>query len=488
MTDATIDGPTTGDATSAEGRSRALSQHVAAAFAADVLPALSGYTAIECLSPSFDPGWEASGHLRRAASLLEAWCRQRNVPGAQVEVVALPGRTPVVLGEVPATDPSRSGTTLVYGHFDKQPALGEWKEGLAPFRAVQRGDRLYGRGTADDGYSGFAAFTALEALAAAAVGHGRVVVLIEGSEESGSCDLDAYLELLASRLGEPSLVICLDSGAADYERLWLTSSLRGNLIATLRVEVLEEGVHSGAAGGVVPSSFRILRRLIERVEDSATGEILLPELHVAVPEHRMSEIARLVELLGEGSAGTFPTVPGLVLAGGDDLAGRVVRNTWAPALEVTGLAGAPLPSGRRQRVAPLHRGQAVAAHPTRGRGRGRGEGPRGGARRRPARGARVSCTVSEPSAGFDSPPLQPWLAETLEAASLAHFGAPMGVMGEGGTIPFLATLRAQLPEAQFVVTGVLGPESNAHGPNEFLHVPTAQRVTAVVAEVLAAAP
>jgi acetylornithine deacetylase/succinyl-diaminopimelate desuccinylase-like protein len=313
-------------------------------------------------------------------------------------------------------------------------------------------------------------------------------VLIEGSEESGSCDLAAYLELLAPRIGEPALVICLDSGAADYERLWLTSSLRGNLVATLRVEVLTEGVHSGAAGGVVPSSFRILRQLLGRVEDDKSGEILLPELGTELPEHRRAEIDRLVELLGERAAGTFPTLPGVVLGGGDDLGRRVVLNTWAPALEVTGLAGAPLPGDAGNVLRPWTEAKLSLRIPPGVDAEVAATALVDTLTADPPDGAQVTCTLRDPSAGFDAPPLRPWLAEALESASLAHFGAPMGVMGEGGTIPFLATLRAQLPDAQFVVTGVLGPESNAHGPNEFLHLPTAQRVTAVVAEVLAAAP
>lgn len=470
-----------------EGLSATLTARLEASFEAEVLPALSEYTAIECLSPSFEECWEATGHLARAAALLESWCKSRDVPGASVEVISLPGRTPVVLGEVPGRDPARTGTTLIYGHFDKQPPMGEWLEGLAPFTAVRRGDRLYGRGTADDGYSGFAAFSALEALAAAGVEHGRTVVLIEGSEESGSCDLDAYLELLAPRIGDPALVICLDSGAATYDRLWLTSSLRGNLVATLRVEVLAEGVHSGSAGGIVPSSFRILRHLLERVEDSATGEIRLPELRAEIPGSRRAEIEQLVATLGEQAAGSFPTVPALRLAG-SDLVERVVLGTWAPALEVTGLAGAPEPRLAGNVLRPFTEAKLSLRIPPGVNAAAAGAALEATLQSDPPEGARVTCHVREPSAGFDAPPVAPWLAATLERASQAHFGAPPGAMGEGGTIPFLATLRAKLPDAQFVVTGVLGPESNAHGPNEFLHVPTAKKLTAVVAEVLAAAP
>ncbi len=451
------------------------------------MPALSEYAAIRCLSPAFDAAWAEQGHLRRAAELIAAWCRGRQVPGAAVEVIELAGKTPVVFGEVPATDPSAGASTLIYGHFDKQPALGDWSEGLSPFAAVRRGDRLYGRGTADDGYAAFAAFTALEALAAGGTAHGRCVVLIEGSEESGSCDLDAYLEALSERIGTPSLVICLDSGAASYDRLWLTASLRGLLGATLRVEVLREGVHSGAAGGAVPSSFRILRRLLERIERAETGEISLPELRSRVPAARHAEIARLVEALGDEAAGAFPTVENLRL-GGATPAERIELRTWAPALEVTGIAGIPSLQDAGNVLRPYTEARLSIRLPPDVDPQAAAAALTAELEHDPPDGARVSCHVGESARGYEAPPLEPWLAATLEASSLRHFGQPYGVMGEGGSIPFLANLRERLPEAQFVVTGVLGPGSNAHGPNEFLHVPTACALTAVVAEVIAAAP
>ena len=307
----------------------------------DVLPALAEYTRIGCLSPSFDAAWEEHGELERAAELLRSWCTSRAVPGATVELVRLDRRTPVLYAEIPATDPARSAsTTLCYGHLDKQPPLGTWREGLDPYVAVREGDRLYGRGTADDGYSTFAVFAALEALAALGQEHGRCVMLIEASEESGSPDLEAYLDHLAPRIGTPGLVVCLDSGGATYDRLWLTSSLRGNLVATVRVDVLSEGVHSGMAGGIVPSSFRIARQLISRVEDQETGRILLPELDAEIPAHRRREIAEVAAELGEAAAGAFPAVPGLRLTG-DSPAEQLENGTWRPALALTGVEGIP---------------------------------------------------------------------------------------------------------------------------------------------------
>jgi acetylornithine deacetylase/succinyl-diaminopimelate desuccinylase-like protein len=452
------------------------------------LVVLAEYTRIACLSPAFDPDWEAHGHLANAAELLRTWCESRSVPGAVVEVVRLPGRTPVLLAEIPATDPARAdSTTLIYGHFDKQPPLGAWREGLHPFEPVLEGDRLYGRGTADDGYATFAAFAAFEALASIRAAHGRLVLLVESSEESGSPDLEAYLDALASRIGRPSLVVCLDSGCVTYDRLWVTTSLRGNLVSTVRVDVLEEGVHSGAAGGIVPSSFRLLRQLLGRLEDAGTGEILLPELRVEVPEHRAQEIAEVAEEFGDAAAGTFPTVPGLQLTGAD-AADRVTRGTWGPSLALTGIDGVPALREGGNVLRPYTTAKiSLRLPPTCDPGVAR-RAVEAALVEEPPAGARVTVEWEEPAAGWDAPAPARWLEAVLEEASTAYFGAPPRSMGLGGSIPFMASLGARYPGTQFLATGVLGPESNAHGPNEFLHVPTARSVAAVVAHVLAVAP
>src|SRR5499425_1356005 len=246
----------------------------------DVLPALTRYIEIPAKSPSFDREWAAHGHLDRAAALIDEWSRRRPIEGLTVETVRLSGRTPVILMEVPGT---AAETILLYGHCDKQPEMTGWSEGLGTWIPVRRGDRLYGRGAQDDGYAAFCALTAIEAVQRAGAPHARCVVLVEASEESGSPDLPAYMEALAARVGTPDLVICLDSGCGNYEQLWGTTSLRGLINGILTVEVLTEGAHSGAAGGIVPSSFRIARQLLSRLEDERTGEILPGDFRVEVP-------------------------------------------------------------------------------------------------------------------------------------------------------------------------------------------------------------
>src|SRR5262245_7290786 len=273
----------------------------------DVLPSLSRYIEIPAKSPAFDADWAAHGHIDRAVHLIEEWGRRRPIEGLTVETFRLPGRTPVMLLDVPGTGPE---TILLYGHCDKQPEMVGWNDGLGPWTAVRRGDRLYGRGAQDDGYAVFCALTAIEAVERAGVPHARCLVLIEASEESGSVDLPAYMESLAARIGRPDLVLCLDSGCGNYDQLWGTTSLRGIINGVLSVQVLTEGVHSGAASGIVPSSFRIARQLLSRIEDERTGAVV-KDFHVEIPAARAAEVRAVAEALGGEVGDRFPLVEGM---------------------------------------------------------------------------------------------------------------------------------------------------------------------------------
>jgi acetylornithine deacetylase/succinyl-diaminopimelate desuccinylase-like protein len=455
-----------------------------------VMGALASYVGVRCLSPDFDPAWAENGEIGRAARLLSEWAASRPLPGCVVEVVEHEGLTPAIIADVPATPGAKTRlVTLLYGHLDKQPPLGSWREGLDPFVAVREGERLYGRGTADDGYSIFAAIGALEALQATGTPHGRCVVLIEASEESGSPHLAPYLEDVAARIGGPGpgLVVCLDSGCASYDRLWNTTSLRGLLVATLTVEVLSVGVHSGLAGGVVPESFRILRQLLSRVEDEETGELLVPECLAEPPARYRTAAETMVAELGEAALSEFPTVPSLELSGRTPV-DRLLRRTWMPSLAVTGIDGLPSVKDGGNVLRPFTTLKIALRLPPSVDPDRAGEAVVRALSADPPQGARVKAVVVSASPGFDAPPQPEWLARAVDEASQALFGRGAGAMSEGGTIPFMAELATRFPKAQFLVTGVLGPDSNAHGPNEMLDLVTARRVTAAVAHVLASAP
>jgi acetylornithine deacetylase/succinyl-diaminopimelate desuccinylase-like protein len=446
-----------------------------------IVPALVDYVRIPAKSPHFDADWAENGHIDAAVALIERWCRAQPIPGLTVEVVRLDGRTPLIYMEVPGTG---DDTVLLYGHLDKQPEMVGWRDDLGPWSPVLEDDKLYGRGGADDGYAAFASLTAIRALHEQGVPHARCVILIEGCEESGSYDLPHYVEHLRPRIGEPSLVVCLDSGCGDYERLWATTSLRGMALGTLRVEILEEGVHSGDASGIVPDSFRIARALVSRLEDEATGRVLPDELHVTIPDERREQARAAADVLGDAVWRRFPFA-GDATGVGDDGAEQVLARTWRPALSITGAEGLPplADAGNVLRPATVLK-LSLRLPPTLDAARAT-EVVKRVLEADPPYGARVTYEPDEPCDGWDAPAISPWLEEALHDVSRVHFGQPAALMGEGGTIPFMGMLGELFPAAQFVITGVLGPGANAHGPNEFLHIPTGKRVTACVSGILA---
>ena len=449
----------------------------------EVIPTLVEYIKIPNKSPSFDPDWAAHGYMENAVALFERWARARlsSLPGASLEIVRLPERTPVIVIDVPGEGEE---TVLLYGHLDKQPEMVGWADGYGPWIPRLEGDKLYGRGGADDGYAMFGALSALLALRDQGVPHAHCIVLIEACEESGSYDLPYYVDHLAGRIGSPSLVVCLDSGCGNYDQLWLTTSLRGIASGTLTVRVLDEGVHSGDASGVVPSSFRILRRLLSRLEDEETGAIRPEELYVQVPSERVAQARRAAASLGDTVYTKFPLMPGMS-AMSEDLTELVLNRTWRAQLAVIGVDGLPDPLNAGNVLLPSTVAKLSLRLPPTLDPDAAGDSVRTLLEKDPPYGARVEFEPGSSAAGWNAPALAPWLEHSLERASEAAFGAPPAYMGEGGSIPFMAMLGEKFPQAQFVVTGVLGPHSNAHGPNEFLHIPTGKRVSIVIAQVLA---
>ena len=448
---------------------------------ASIVPVLCDYVRIPNKSPAFDPMWETHGHMAKAVSLLEGWASQAAVNDLSVEVVTLPGRTPLLLVEVAGT--GAPGTVLLYGHYDKQPEFDGWESGLGPWEPVLRDGRLYGRGGADDGYALFGSLTAIAALQAEGVPHARCVLMIEGCEESGSFDLPFYVETLRDRIGEPDLVVCLDAECGNYDQLWVTTSLRGMLPGVLSVEVLSEGQHSGAAGGIVPSSFRLLRQVMERVEDAASGR-LHPALHVDVPADARQQLDAVAAILGDTVISRFPWLDGM-RPEADDVMELLINNAWRPSLATVGLGGAPDVGDAGNTLRPGTRAKLVFRLPPTLDAGAAAAAIKAELERDPPNGARVRFELESPQTGWRAPEFAPWLEQSMDAASRAFFGGPAMYMGMGGTIPFMKMLGDAYPDVQFLVTGVLGPKSNAHGPNEFLHIDTGKRITACVARVLA---
>ncbi|HVE49249.1 MAG TPA: M20 family metallopeptidase [Casimicrobiaceae bacterium] len=451
----------------------------------DIVAQLTDYIRVPAKSPHFDSQWEANGYIERVIRLAEAWVRAQPIRGLRCEIVRLAGRTPVLFFEVPARGTERVDTVLLYGHLDKQPEMTGWRTDLGPWLPKLEDGKLYGRGGADDGYAVFAALAALGALDAQGLPHARCVGIIETCEESGSYDLPPYLETLASRMGNVSLVIGLDSGCGDYERLWATTSLRGLAAGTLAVEVLTEGVHSGDASGVVPSSFRIARTLIERLEEQTTGRIKPDVFHAVIPDERMQQARAAAEIMGDIVFRKYPfagnTAPML-----NDRAEALLNRTWRPALSVIGAEGLPAIANAGNVLRPRTELQLSLRLPPIVDGDAATAAMKSLLERDPPYAANVTFRPENAATGWNAPPTAPWLDAALQRASQALYDKPAAAVGEGGTIPFMGMLGRQFPAAQFLITGVLGPKSNAHGPNEFLHVPYAKKLTACVSVVIAA--
>ena len=475
----------------------ALAAYADEAWDARIVPALTDYIAVPAKSPMFDADWAQHGLLDRVVRDAATWVESRKVAGLKLEVVRADGRTPLIFFEVPATKAGSADTVLLYGHLDKQPEFSGWRSDLGPWTPKYEKGLLYGRGGADDGYAVYAAITAVEALQAQGIAHPRLVGLIESCEESGSFDLPMYLDALRPRLGNVGLVVCLDSGAGNYDQLWLTTSLRGMVSGVLKVEILSEGIHSGDASGLVPSSFRILRHVLDRLEDSATGRLLPASFHCALPSSRLDQARATAAILGDEVWKRMPWACGAdggpALPTTTDPVEGLLNRTWRPTLSVTGVDGFPDMKSAGNvlrphtafklslRLPPLVDGNEASLKlkallednaPYNAKVTFHADGRAG------ALGA----------TGWNAPELAPGLDTALNAASQAHYGAPLGYIGQGGTIPLMSMLQKGFPAAQMMVCGVLGPKSNAHGPNEFLHVPYGKKLTAAVAQVIAACP
>ena len=302
-----------------------------------VIPELINYIRIPNKSPAFDPNWQEHGHMDRAVAQFVAWSNRQNIKGMQLEVVRLKNRTPLIYMDI---NGEGDEVVILYGHLDKQPEMNGWRAGLGPWEPVLDGDKLYGRGGADDGYATFASLLAIKALQEQRIPHSRCIVIIEACEESGSIDLPFYIDKLKDRIGNPGLVICLDSGCGNYDQLWNTTSLRGLLGGELKVEILSEGVHSGDASGVVPSSFRILRRLLDRIDHPDSGAVSANKFNVPIPEKRVKQARVAASVLDTTVYTKFPFISGAhpVIKNPTEL---ILNRTWRPALSITGADDLP---------------------------------------------------------------------------------------------------------------------------------------------------
>ncbi len=484
------------------------SSQVSSHWDASILQELKDYITVPAKSPAFDADWAQHGHIDTVVRNAAAWVEAQKVQGLTLEIIRLGARTPVLFFEVPASNgrfgqtPSTQ-TVLMYGHLDKQPEFNGWRTDLGPWTPKYEDGKLYGRGGADDGYAVYASIAAVQALQTQGVAHPRIVGLIETCEESGSGDLLPYIDALRAptpgrpggRLGDVALVVCLDSGAGNYDQLWLTSSLRGMASGVLKVEILTEGVHSGDASGLVPSSFRIVRQVLDRLEDSATGRLLPGIFHCDVPADRLAQAKATAAILGEEVHKRFPWAhydcagsTTFALPVTSDPVQALLNRTWAPTLSVTGAEGFPDFQNAGNVLRPYSAFKLSLRLPPLVEAATAVAALKALLEDNAPYQAKVTFESAGGATGWNAPSTASWFEKALNDASTAYFDAPCGYIGQGGTIPLMNMLSKGFPTAQMMVCGVLGPRSNAHGPNEFLHVPFAKKLTAAVAQVIAQLP
>jgi acetylornithine deacetylase/succinyl-diaminopimelate desuccinylase-like protein len=473
---------------------QALSQ-VSAQWDGDIVKQITDYITIPAKSPSFDADWAGHGHIETVMRNAASWVEAQKVEGLKLEIVRLPGRTPVLFFEVPATKTGAKETVLMYGHLDKQPEFTGWRSDLGPWTPKYEDGKLFGRGGADDGYAVYASIAAIQALKSQNVPHPRIVGLVETCEESGSYDLLPYVDALRTRLGDVGLVICLDSGAGNYDQLWLTTSLRGMASGVLKVEILTEGVHSGDASGLVPSSFRIMRQVLDRLEDSKTGRLLPQSFHCEIPGERLAQAQATAQILGDQIYKRFPWAhydcggaTTFALPTTTDPVEALLNRTWKPTLSVTGADGFPEMGNAGNVLRPYTAFKLSLRLPPLVDAAGAVQELKTLLEDNAPYQAKVTFEGAGGATGWNAPTTSPWFEQALNEASQAYYGAPCGTIGQGGTIPLMNMLSQGFPKAQMMVCGVLGPKSNAHGPNEFLHVPYAKKITAAVASVIARMP
>ncbi|OGT40176.1 MAG: peptidase M20 [Gammaproteobacteria bacterium RIFCSPHIGHO2_12_FULL_38_14] len=446
-----------------------------------ILPTLMEYIKIPNQSPQFDPLWQEHGYMDEAVKIISTWCKAHAPNNMTLEIIQRENHTPLIFMEIPGQS---DDTILLYGHLDKQPEMSGWDADLHPWKPVLRQDKLYGRGAADDGYAAFASLTAVLTLQKQNIPHARCVILIEASEESGSPDLPFYIDLLKDRIGTPSLVICLDSGCGNYNQLWITTSLRGLVSGNLSIKVLKQGVHSGSGSGIVPSPFRILRQLLNRIENENTGNILLDDLQVQIPKERLEQANQTATILAKSFLDDLPFQAGVLPESGS-IADLLIRRSWKPALSVIGIDQVPSIAHAGNVTLPSLSVKLSMRLPPTCDPHQAADALKKTLEANPPHHALVEFEMLEASPGWNAPRETAWLVESSRTASKHYFGQEAAYMGEGGSIPFMGMLGKKFPEAQFVITGVLGPESNAHGPNEFLHIPTAKKLTACIAHMIA---
>ena len=446
----------------------------------EAIPALQDFIKIPNKSPEFDSNWETNGYMDQAERCISAWCKINSPKGMQIKTLKTPGRTPIILIDIPG---EINKNILFYGHLDKQPEMSGWDDDLGPYTPVIKDGKLYGRGSGDDGYAVFSAISSILAIQKQNLKHPNIQIMIEASEESGSIDLPFYINKYEKDIIKPDMFICLDSGCGDYDRMWLTTSLRGMATGILEVEVLTEGVHSGMAGGIAPSALEIMQHQLQKISTPLQARINLPELKVNIPKARLQQIKEAAAILGENVAKDFPFAA-TTQALSDNNTDLITQQTWLNSYAIIGLDGIPsTDDAGNVHIPKLTAKISLRLAPTCDTNKAI-ESIKQKLELNPPYCAAIKFSPITINNGWHANIASDELSAIFDTASLNYFGEKCAYMGEGGSIPFINMLQEKFPSSEFVITGVLGPQSNAHGPNEFLHLAAVKKISCCIADIV----
>ena len=433
------------------------------------LPWTKKFVAVPNTSKAFDPEWETNGRLETACQLCIEYAQAIQIEGIELEMHKDPGVSPLLLGRVAPSKQVGSIRIVTYGHLDKQPYHSEeWEEGLHPTTPVEKNGYLYGRGAVDDGYNFFTVLAVLKAFQELRIPHDEFLLFYECNEESGCTDIAHYLNKLKEQIGAPDVMFCLDEGSVSNQMFSLSTSLRGALNFSLKVSVLEKSMHSGVASGIVPSSFRIARELLERIESGKTGE-MVPELQVPVPEQKLKEASANAKLNGSGIHTSLCMCKGVqpVTLNLEEL---YLNNVWKAQMEVIGQGGIPS-LAQAGNVLRDHTELLVSLRtPPTLSCTAAFDTIKNILTSQVPYNAKVEVEMESFGDGWFSGHLSAALISTVDKHSMEVFGNPALLYGSGCTIPFIHLIQQQLPKTLLLVTGADLPDSGIHGPNERLDI------------------
>jgi acetylornithine deacetylase/succinyl-diaminopimelate desuccinylase-like protein len=271
-----------------------------------------------------DPDYLTNGLVQKCMEQVDGEIQKLGVKGLSKKIYHAENNLPMVVYVVEGSE-GVDKNVLIYGHLDKQPYGAGWE--TDPTDPVIKNGKMYGRGGGDDGYAPFSAMLAIKAAQDQGVKMPRVAVVLETEEESGSPNLIPLLKAASDTIGKPDVCFCMDSGAFDYNQLWMTSSLRGICILDLTVQCGKDSYHSGEVGGIVPETFRVVRQLIDRLDNSVTGEVC-PELLVETPDWKKKEAEYMVSIAGESLCNKYGVVDGCKYVNQEDLVKLYLGNNW----------------------------------------------------------------------------------------------------------------------------------------------------------------